>query len=40
MPFTLENLGRTGTARKGQIVGWYTVEVKAQAHSAVMTGLT
>lgn len=40
MPFTLENLGRTGTARKGQIVGWYTLEVKAQAHSAVMTGLT
>ena len=40
MPFTLENLGRTGSARKGQILGWYTLEVKAQMHSAVMTGLT
>ncbi len=40
MPFTLENLGRTGSARKGQILGWYTMEVKAQAHHSIMTGLT
>jgi hypothetical protein len=39
-PFTLENLAKTGTARNGQIVGWYSFEVKAETHHSVMTGLT
>lgn len=39
-PFTLENLAKTGTSQKGEIVGWFSLEVKAESHSSVMTGLT
>jgi hypothetical protein len=39
-PFTHELLAKTGTADKGEIVGWYTLEVKAEQHSAFMFGLT
>lgn len=38
--FYLETLAKTGTARKGEIVGWFTLEVKAEQYSSVMTGLT
>jgi hypothetical protein len=39
-PFTLENLARTGTARKGQIVGWFTLELVAEKRHSYMSGLT
>lgn len=39
-PFTHELLAKTGTADKGEIVGWYTLEVKGQAHMAKFTALT
>jgi hypothetical protein len=32
MPFTLENLAKTGTSRKAQIVGWFSLELKAETH--------
>lgn len=32
MPFTLENLAKTGTSTKGQIYGWFSLEVKAESH--------
>lgn len=38
--FYLETLAKTGTARKGEIVGWFTLEVKAEQYSSIMTGLT
>ena len=39
MPFTLENLAKTGTTRKSQIVGWFSFELKAEAHHAYSSGL-
>lgn len=39
-PFTHELLAKTGTADKGEIVGWYTLEVKGQQHMAKFTTLT
>lgn len=32
VPFTLENLSKTGTSTKGQIYGWFSLEVKAESH--------
>ncbi|HET7713842.1 MAG TPA: DUF5309 family protein [Patescibacteria group bacterium] len=39
-PFTLEPLAKTGTSRKGQIVGWFTLEVRAEEWNSKATGLT
>lgn len=39
-PFTHELLAKTGTADKGEIVGWYTLEVKGQQHMSKFTALT
>lgn len=39
MPFTLENLSKTGSSRKSQILGWFSFEVKAEARHARSTGL-
>jgi hypothetical protein len=39
MPFTLENLAKTGTSRKSQIVGWFSFELKAEKRHAYSSGL-
>lgn len=39
MPFTLENLAKTGTSRKSQIVGWFSFELKAEKRHAYSNGL-
>lgn len=39
MPFTLENLAKTGTSRKSQIVGWFSFEVKAEKRHAYSKNL-
>lgn len=39
MPFTQENLARTGTSTKGQIYGWFSLEVKAESHHFWSRGL-
>lgn len=39
MPFTLENLAKTGTSRKAQIVGWFSFELKAEKRHAYSSGL-
>lgn len=39
MPLTLENLSKTGSARKSQILGWESLEVKAEEHHAISTNL-
>jgi len=39
-PFTLETLAKTGTATKGEIVGWFSTEVKSETWSGILTGLT
>lgn len=38
-PFTLENLARTGTARKAQIVGWFTLQVQAERRMGILKNL-
>lgn len=38
-PFTLENLARTGTARKAQIVGWFSFELKAEKRHSIIKNL-
>lgn len=39
-PFTHELLAKTGTADKGEIVGWFSLELKGEAHMAKFTALT
>lgn len=39
-PFTHELLAKTGTADKGEIVGWFSLEVKGEKHMAKFTALT
>jgi hypothetical protein len=39
MPFTLENLAKTGTSRKAQIVGWFSFELKAEKRHAYSKNL-
>lgn len=38
-PFTLENLAKTGTSRKSQIVGWFSLELKCESHFVWSSGL-
>lgn len=40
MPFTLENLAKTGTSRKSQIVGWFSLEVKAENRHSRLKNLS
>jgi hypothetical protein len=39
MPFTLENLAKTGTTRNAQIVGWFSFELKAEKRHAYSKNL-
>lgn len=39
MPFTLENLAKTGSSRKSQIIGWFSLEVKAEKRHAISKNL-
>jgi hypothetical protein len=39
-PFTLETLAKTGTATKGEIVGFGSLEVKSETWSHILKGLT
>lgn len=39
-PFTLEALSKTGTARKSQIVGWFSFEVKAEKRHGKLKNLS
>lgn len=39
-PFTLEPLAKTGTSRRGEIVGWFTLEVRAEEWNSKNTTLT
>src|SRR3990167_573562 len=38
-PFTLENLARTGMARKAQIQGWFSFELQAEDRHAIIKNL-
>jgi hypothetical protein len=38
-PFSFEPLSKTGMATKGEITGWYTLEVKAEKHHSLLKNL-
>lgn len=40
MPLTLDNLSKTGAARKSQILGWETTEVRAEKQHAISFNLS
>jgi hypothetical protein len=40
MPLTLDNLSKTGAARKSQILGWETAEVRAEKQHAISFNLS
>lgn len=40
MPLTLENLAKTGSSRKAQVLGWDSFELKAEKQHAISTNLS